>query len=62
MTKEDLLEQKYSTGSMHLLTPNHSLRTCGGPEAFTSTTIFKKYGVKTSKGGQEGYILKPNQE
>ena len=29
-----------------LACPNHSLEICGGPEAFTSTTIFKKYGVK----------------
>ena len=42
--KEVLLELEYSTGSMPLLTPNHSFRTRGGPEAFTSTTIFTKYG------------------
>ena len=26
--------------------PNQSSKTCGGPEAFTSTTIFKKCGGK----------------
>ena len=39
--KEALLEQKYFTGSMPLLTPNHSSKTCGSPEPFTSITIVK---------------------
>ena len=43
---------------MPLLTPNHSYKTCGGPEAFTSTTILKKCGAKTSSERQECYILK----
>ena len=51
--KEAMLKQKYFTGSMPLLTPNHNLKTCGGPEAFTSTAI-KKCG----SGGQEHYIQK----
>ena len=55
---EALLMQKYLTGSMTLLTVNHSFMTCGGPEAFTSTTIFEKGGGKTSSVGQEHYILK----
>ena len=46
--KEDLLEQKYVTGSIHLLTPNHNFMSCGGPEAFTSTTIFETFCGKTS--------------
>ena len=32
--KEALLEQKYCTESMPLLTNNHRFQTCGGPEAF----------------------------
>ena len=38
---DNLYEGRYFTGSMPLLTPNHSLQTCGDPEAFTTTTIFK---------------------
>ena len=61
MQKEALLEQRYSTGSMPLLTSNHSFMTCGGPEAVTSATILMKCGVKTSSvGGQEHNILKTN--
>ena len=57
--KEALLEQRYFTGSIPLLNPNHySLRTCGGAEAFISTTIFMKCGEKTNSGGQEGYIMR----
>ena len=33
--------------------PNHSFRTCSGPEAFASTTIFGKCNGKTSSGGQK---------
>ena len=36
--------------------------TCGGHEAFTSTTIFKICGGKSSSGGQECYILKTHLE
>ena len=39
-TKRGFVEQKYFTGRMPLLTTNHSFMTCGGPEAFTTTTIF----------------------
>ena len=46
------MEQKYFTGCLPLLTPNNSFKTCGGPEAFTSTTIFKKCGGK--KLGRDG--------
>ena len=38
--------------------PNHSSKTCGGPEACTSTTIIKKCGGKIAQG-HEHYILKP---
>ena len=38
------MEQKYVKGSMPLPKHNHSNKTCGGPEAFISTTIFKKCG------------------
>ena len=31
---------------MPMLTPNHTFSTFGGPEAFTSTTIFEKCGAK----------------
>ena len=50
--------QPLLTGTMPLFTPNHRFMTCGGPKAFTSTTIFKKCGVKTSSAGQVRYILK----
>ena len=43
---------------MPLLTNNLSFGTCGGPEVFTSTTIFKKCGGKASSGGQECYVEK----
>ena len=51
-SKEALLERKYFTGSMPLLTPNHGYKTCGCPEAFTSTTICKKCGVKLALEGR----------
>ena len=54
--KEALLEQKYYSGSMPLLTPNHSFRTCGGPK------IFNKCGGNTSSVEQECYILKTHEE
>ena len=44
-----MLEQMYFTGSKPLLSPNHSHSTCGGPEDFTSTTIFKKCVVKLAR-------------
>ena len=59
--KQALSERKYFTGCLPLLTPNHCLRTCGGLEAFTSTTLCKKCGGKTSSGGLERYILKDHQ-
>ena len=31
---------------MTLLTLNHIFKNCGGPEVLTSTTIYKKCGVK----------------
>ena len=46
----ELLERKHSTGSMPLLTPNHSYRTCGGGKAITSTTVLEKRGVITGLG------------
>ena len=36
----------------------HHYKTCGGHKARTSTTIFKKYGIKTSSGRQECHIQK----
>ena len=59
---EDLLEQKYFARSMPLLTPNHSFKTCGGPEVLTSTIIFRKCGVKTSLRRHECHILKTHLE
>ena len=44
---------------MPLLTSNLSHRTCGGPVTFTSATIFKKCGEKTSLGWQQRYIPYP---
>ena len=41
-------------GACLLLTPSHSFRKCGGHKAFTSTTIYKKCGEKTSSGGRAG--------
>ena len=43
---------------MPLLTPKNSFMTCGGPKAFTTTTILKKRGAKTSSVRQERCILK----
>ena len=37
---------------------NHSFETCGGPEAITSTTMFKKCGVKASSVWQNGHMPK----
>ena len=56
--KEDMLEQKYLIGNMHLLMLNHSFETCGSPDVLTSTIILKNCGAKTSPGRQERYILK----
>ena len=61
--KEALLERRYFTGSMPLLTPHHSFKTCGGPVALSSTTTFMKCGGKLALGrGAERYILKSNLE
>ena len=40
-----------TTGSMPLVTPNHSSKTCGGPEALTSTITFKQSGLRCGLGG-----------
>ena len=51
----DLLKQNYSLLLLLfiiLLTPNHSLKTCGGHEAFTSTTILKKCAEKIAQDGR----------
>ena len=56
------MEQKNLTGSMLLLTPRLSFRTCGSPETLTSTKLFGKCGVTTRSGWQEYYILKTNLE
>ena len=39
----------YFTGSMTLLTPNNSSKTCGGLKVFISTKIYKKSGVKNKQ-------------
>ena len=56
------MEQRYFPGSMPLLTPNYGFMTCGGPKAFTSTTIFEKCGVEISLAWQEHHILKTHNE
>ena len=61
-TKEALLDPKYPTGYTPLPTPNHSSKICGGTEAFTSNTIFKKCGANDSLGGKKRYILKTHLE
>ena len=38
------MECRCFTGSVHLLALSHSFLTCGGREAFSSTTISKKCG------------------
>ena len=52
----------YFTQRVLLLSPLHSIRMYGSPEASTSATIFTKYGVKTSSGGQVIDILKRHLE
>ena len=47
--EKDLMEGEYVTGSMPLLTPNRTLRTCGGTETFTSATIFVKCGLELAQ-------------
>ena len=44
---------------MHLLTPNHSLKTRWSPETFISATIVKKCGVKT-RSGRAGMLYPEN--
>ena len=51
--KKRLFGAKVSYREHALAYHNHSFMTCGGPEAFTSTTFCKKCGGKTSSGGQE---------
>ena len=36
------MERRYSTWSMPLLNPNHTIKTCGGPETLTSTKLTYK--------------------
>ena len=47
--KEDLLEQKYFTGHMPLITSNHSFNTYGAAEILTSVTFIKKCGGKLAQ-------------
>ena len=49
--KRGFVRVKVSHREHDLAYPNYSLKTCGGPEAFTSATIFKKCGGKASSGG-----------
>ena len=53
------MEQDYFTGSLSLLSPNHSFWSCGGPETFTSTTIFLNVVEKLAWGGGGAGILHP---
>ena len=53
---EDLLERKYSTGSMPLLTAHHTFMTLGSPCALSSTTCFIHCGVRT---GSERHWASP---
>ena len=53
MQKEALLGPNYFTGSMPLLTSNHSFKICGGPEALDSSAICQKCGVETSFGDHD---------
>ena len=48
------------TVSMTLFTTNQNFNTHGDPVAvaFTSTTIYKRHGVKTSLVGQGSYVKK----
>ena len=57
--KDDLFEQRYFTGSMPLLTPNHIFKICDGPEAFTFSSIFMKGGEKTCSGGINATSCRP---
>ena len=49
----DLHEIQQSILQEACLTSNHGFKTCGGPEALTSTTSFLKCGVESSLLGQE---------
>ena len=42
-----------------MVTPNHSVKKCGVPEALTSAVIFKKCGVKSSLNGRNATPLEP---
>ena len=56
--REDLLDQRYFTGIMPLLTPNHQrFETHVSPEALAST-IYMKCGVGTGSGWQLCYLMK----
>ena len=57
-TKADLQEQKHFTGSIPLLTQNHSLRTYDRPKVVNSTTILRNVMQKLALGGQESYNRK----
>ena len=35
-----------------MITPNHSFKTCGGPEAYTSNTIFKKCDAREGRNAK----------
>ena len=51
------MEENYFTGSMPLLTPNSSFMKCGGPEAFTSSTIFSTCGKESALEGRNATNL-----
>ena len=59
--KEALLEQNTLQGACPCLPPTTVLRH-GHPKVFSSTIFFKKFGVSTSSGRQERYVLKTNYE
>ena len=51
--KDDVLEQKYFTGSKSLLTSNHTSKACVSYKVLNSTTICKKCGATTSSRRQD---------
>ena len=51
-TKREFVGAKISYKEHALAYLNHSFKTRGSPEAITSITIFKKYGVKLAGGGR----------
>ena len=57
-----IVEANDATGSILLLTPNHTLKARGCPEAVTPNTTIKICGPKTTLTEREPYITKTNLE